>query len=75
MCVLKGPAAAQVAQNIAATNLRGSLTCGAPQVWANQVELICQTDLQPLLLRGVPPVHVAVRGRARPAWGVSQELE
>jgi len=69
------PAAAQVAQNIAATNLRGSLTCGAPQVWANQVELICQTDLQPLLLRGVPPVHVAVRGRARPAWGVSQELE
>ena len=69
------PAAAQVAQTSAATNLRGSLTCGVPQVWAHQVELVCQTALQPVLLRGFPPVHVAVRGRARPAWGVSQERE
>ena len=69
------PAAAQVAQTSATTNLRGALTCGVPQVWATQVELVCQTALQPVLLRGLPPVHVAVRGRARPAWGASQEHE
>ncbi len=67
--------AATVAQNIAMTNARGPITCGVPQVWANRVELICQADLQPVVLIGGPAVHVRVRGRARPAWGAMQENE
>jgi len=46
------PNAATVARNIAATNTRGQVTCGVPQVWANRVELICQADLHPVILIG-----------------------
>lgn len=67
--------AATVAQNIAATNTRGQVTCGVPQVWANRVELICQADLPPVVLIGGPTVHISVRGRARPAWGTMGENE
>ena len=69
------PNAATVARNIAATNTRGQVTCGVPQVWANRVELICQADLHPVVLIGGPTVHVSVRGRARPAWGATGEYE
>lgn len=69
------PQAATVAQTIATTNARGPITCGVPHVWANRVELICQADLQPVVLIGGPTVHVRVRGRARPAWGTMQENE
>ncbi len=69
------PNAATVAQTIAATNTRGQVTCGVPQVWANRVELICQADLHPVVLIGGPTVHVSVRGRARPAWGATGEYE
>ena len=69
------PNAATVAQTIAATNTRGQVTCGVPQVWANRVELICQANLHPVVLIGGPTVHVSVRGRARPAWGATGEYE
>ena len=69
------PNAATVAQNIAATNTRGQVTCGVPHVWANRVELICQADLHPIVLISGPTVHVSVRGRARPAWGATGEYE
>lgn len=67
--------AATVAQSVASANTRGQVTCGTPQVWANRVELICQANLQPVILIGGPTVHVSVRGHARPAWGAMQEGE
>lgn len=69
------PQAAAVAQAFAAPNARGPITCGTPQIWANQVELICQATLHPVVLVNGPPVRVTVRGRARPAWGALLEGE
>jgi uncharacterized membrane protein len=69
------PAAAGVAQTIAATNTRGQVTCGQPRIWANRVELICRARLRPIVLFRESAVEVTVRGRARPAWGISGEGE
>ena len=71
--VVLSPQAAQTAQLYAARNARGPITCGAPTVWANAVELQCQATLPSALLG--TQIQVRVRGRARPAWGATQEQQ
>jgi Flp pilus assembly protein TadG len=69
------PEAGAVAQRIAAANIRGQIRCGQPQVWANRVDVLCEAHLRPVVLARTQMVRVAVRGRARPAWGIAAEHE
>jgi len=69
------PAAATVAQTIAASNTHGQVMCGQPQIWANRVALVCRARLRPVVLFRESAVEVTVRGRARPAWGIAGEGE
>ncbi len=68
------PQAAGVAQYYASRNARGPITCTAPTIWATQVELHCQATLPSFFLAG-QSIQVQVRGRARPAWGATQEQQ
>ncbi len=69
------PEAAQVAQDLVARNTHGQVTCGRPHIWAERVELVCRAHLRPVVLFRETTIEVAVRGRARPAWGISEEGE
>jgi Flp pilus assembly protein TadG len=73
--VVLSDGATGVAQSYAARNSRGAVTCGQPQVWAQRVQVGCTATLRPAFIRVVPEIHVAVVGRARPAWGVTREHE
>ena len=66
------PGATEAARQAALRNSPAIVSCGAPAIAGNRVELVCRAALRPTLLPG-PVTFVTVRGRARPGWGISGE--